>query len=86
MTLIETLVENTKYMPDADGGGTGQPSKCEVECQLPQAALVACMDSIRQAKEKSGSDTDANGNVNACLAPSVSAWTECCTLANAKVD
>jgi hypothetical protein len=86
MTLIETLVENTKYMPDADGDGTGQPSKCEVECQLPQAALVACMDSIREAKEREGFDTDSDGNVNACLGPSVSAWTECCAAANAKAD
>jgi hypothetical protein len=84
MTLIETLVENTKYMPDASGSGSGQPSKCEVECQSPQAALVACMDSIREARDDNRPDTD--GNVNACLAPSVAAWTECCTLANAKED
>jgi len=82
--LIETLVENAKYMPqEDDASGSGQPSKCEVECQPQQAALVACMNSIRDDRENNRSDTDDNGNANACLAPSVAAWTECCTLANA---
>jgi len=80
-SVIETLVENAKYMPQEEGDGNGQASACETQCQPQQAALVACMNSIRDSKE-SGSSVDEN-ETNACLAPSIAAWTGCCSEAEA---
>mmetsp|Transcript_6003 Transcript_6003/g.8908 ORF Transcript_6003/g.8908 Transcript_6003/m.8908 type:complete len:86 (-) Transcript_6003:231-488(-) len=76
-SIIETLVENAKYMPQGD---ENEPSACEVKCQTQQSALVDCMNSIRD-KQESGSAED-NKHPNACLAPSVASWTACCSAAN----
>lgn len=82
--MIETLVENAKYMPqDGDDGANNGPSVCEVECKSQQASLVSCMNAIRDAEEN---DTSGTKGSNVCLAPSVAAWTECCALANGVVS
>jgi hypothetical protein len=69
--MIETLVENAKYIQQEEGTG---PSACEIKCKDEQAALVTCMESIRSNPDESGPKT--------CLAPVVAAWTECCAKAN----
>lgn len=69
--MIETLVENAKYIQQDELNG---PSACEIECKDQQAALVACMETIRSNPEESAPKT--------CLAPVVAAWTECCAKAN----
>lgn len=69
--MIETLVENAKYIQQDEVTG---PSACEIKCKDEQAALVSCMDSIRSHPDESAPKT--------CLAPVVAAWTECCAKAN----
>jgi hypothetical protein len=83
-SLISTLVENAKYMPDdADDTKTKEPSACELQCQVQQASLVACMQSIRQQNETSSSIGSSSDNTNnQCLAPSIADWTDCCSKAN----
>lgn len=80
-SVIQTLVENAKYMPqnnDNDNDSSESGSACESKCQTQQAGIVSCMSSIRDAREKGNDSNDTN----ACLAPSVAAWTECCARAN----
>jgi hypothetical protein len=79
--LVDTLVENAKYMPQANDNN-GQPSKCETECQSQQTSLVTCMNLIRDAKEKVNDTSSNNNDVNPCLGPSIAAWTDCCTKAS----
>lgn len=80
-SIIDTLVDNAKYIPDAvDARNEKGLSPCEVKCKEQQAALVACMESIRQLSEDL-KKTSANPE---CLAPSVAAWTECCSKANSE--
>ena len=75
-----------------------EPSACELRCRSQQATLAACVNSIRDAREEeeetvtaettppseSASNTGAGirGVDTSCLAPSVAAWTECCSGAN----
>ena len=81
-SLTETLIENAKYIPTVDEGGTKkEPNSCEIECQAQQSALVACMKTIGNQNEESPNQTSVNTQ---CLAPSVAAWTECCTHVNNK--
>ena len=81
-SLTETLIENAKYIPNVDEGDTRkEPSACEIECQAQQSALVACMEVIRDQNQDQPSQSSGNSH---CLAPSVAAWTECCTKANNK--
>ena len=76
-SIIDTLIDNAKYIPDPEAAGEGGTSACEVKCREQQAALVSCMESIRQQNEDSTSTTKSK-----CLAPAVSSWTECCAKAN----
>ena len=80
--LIDTLVENSKYMPQNDDTSS-KPTKCETECELQQAALVKCMNFIRDTKETDAAASSNSSADNSCLGPSISAWTECCTKASA---
>lgn len=80
-SLFDTLVENAKYMP-ADEVNNGNPQKeessaCELKCKEQQAALVSCMESIRQGNEENQQSVNKQ-----CLLPSVAAWTDCCSKAN----
>ena len=71
-----------------------EPSACEKRCQSQQTALAACMNAIRDAREDEanrspasrdfhdGEEVDIGKVDTSCLAPSVAAWTECCTRAN----
>ena len=68
-----------------------EQSPCEAQCQAQQAALTACMTSIRDAREmafhqtKDDSDespVDISKIDTSCLAPSIASWTECCSKAN----
>jgi hypothetical protein len=82
-SLIDTLVENAKYMPSPEDANAGkEPSACELKCQAQQAALVSCMETIRQQNEESDSSSAKSNDANKCLAPSVAAWTDCCSKAN----
>ena len=81
--MIETLVENAKYMPQNGQDASSGPSLCEVECKSQQANLLSCMNIIRDARESNPSSEAVAKNANACLAPSVASWTECCAKANA---
>ena len=86
--LMDTLVANAQIV-----AGSGESSACERQCGKEQAALVACMDRIRAARESESSNVDstneassgsvggASGEVQ-CLAPVVAAWTTCCSDAN----
>lgn len=82
--MMETLVENAKYMPSQQQKGDAQPSACELKCQTQQAALVSCMKSIRQSQSQSQPSLEGSVDTNAkaCLAPSIAAWTDCCAKAN----
>ena len=83
-SLIGTLIENAKYMPDdADDTKTKEPSACELQCQVQQTSLVSCMQSIRQQNEVSSSNGSSSDNTSKqCLAPSIADWTDCCSKAN----
>lgn len=77
-SLIETLIENSKYISSNE---VNEPSACETRCQTQQAALVSCMESIRQQQHHNNEESPA-GERNKCLSPAVAAWTECCANAN----
>lgn len=78
---IGDLLQNADFVSSLhDNEKDGKPSACEVKCSSQQTALVACMDIIRQQSETS--DAKSNRAVNACLSPSVTAWTECCSKAS----
>lgn len=93
--MEHTLRENAKYVFSSsasqlqDPDGSSSHSLCEVKCQQQQAALVDCMNSLRQEADQSrptSSDvvvTKEHGQMNkSCLSSSVAAWTECCSKAN----
>ena len=82
-SLIETLTDDSNHITSDDvRTQTDEPSTCEIECQLQQAALVTCMESIRQHQQSD--EESSNGNINKCLGPAVASWTECCANANSK--
>ena len=88
--LMEMLAANAQVVGAAKPGDASN-SQCAKQCQSQQAAIVACIDSIRAARESSSgaaaaaaeeSDpTHTAGKVD-CLAPVVAAWTKCCSDAN----
>ncbi len=76
-SLIDTLIDNAKYIPNAQA--FEEPSPCELKCKAQQTALVACMETIRQTNDSNSDQTKVDSH---CLVSSVSAWTECCSKAN----
>ena len=85
---MTTLVANAQIVR---GDNSSSSSACERQCRNEQAAIVACIDGIREARasvDASASNmTDpldlahSSGKVE-CLAPVVAAWTKCCSDAN----
>lgn len=73
--LMGTLMANATYMNSPQS--SDQHSRCMTQCRAQEAALVACVESIRDA----GRDESKSAG-NACLGPAVMAWTECCATAN----
>mmetsp|Transcript_4089 Transcript_4089/g.7850 ORF Transcript_4089/g.7850 Transcript_4089/m.7850 type:complete len:90 (+) Transcript_4089:4447-4716(+) len=82
--MEDNLRNNAKYVYSSTGSSS--QSLCEVKCQEQQAALVGCMNSLRQQAEESNLSgvvtKDDDGMKNSCLSSSVAAWTECCSKAN----
>ena len=89
--LMEMLAANSQVVGAAKPGDASN-SQCAKQCQSQQAAIVACIDSIRAARESSSGaaaataaeesgPTHTAGKVD-CLAPAVAAWTKCCSDAN----
>ena len=86
---MEMLAANAEVVGASKPGDTSN-SQCAKKCHSQQVAIVACIDSIRAARESSSgaaaaaeeSDpTHTAGKVD-CLAPVVAAWTKCCSDAN----
>ncbi|KAL7544204.1 hypothetical protein ACHAWF_007587 [Thalassiosira exigua] len=62
-----------------------EPSACERLCSSEQKSLVACVDSIRAAREDGaggGGGGASAAAAPACLPAAVAAWTRCCEEAN----
>ena len=86
--LMEMLTANAQVVGKP---GDASSSQCAKQCQIEQAAIVSCIESIRAARESndatggSGAEesdpTHTAGKVD-CLAPVVAAWTKCCSDAN----
>lgn len=89
-SLMETLKTNAQYIPTDN-----KPSKCEEMCRLEQAALVSCVNSIRDASVSPQQDHHPNEasqtssidrKDSSCLRPVVASWTDCCTRVNNTQD
>ena len=85
-SLMETLMTNAQYIPTDN-----KPSKCEEKCQLEQAALISCVNSIRDASvlpqydhdsDKASQSNSTDVKDSSCLRPVVASWTDCCTKVN----
>lgn len=84
---MEMLAANAQVVGAAKPGDASN-SQCAKQCQSQQAAIVSCIDSIRDARESNSAapteesdPTHAAGKVG-CLPPVVAAWTKCCSDAN----
>lgn len=88
--LMDMLVAGNAQIMDAR-----ESSACEEQCRTEQAAIVACIDSIRSAREShegnitgtsnTADDSESAGHTSGkveCMAPAVAAWTKCCSDAN----
>mmetsp|Transcript_17900 Transcript_17900/g.26809 ORF Transcript_17900/g.26809 Transcript_17900/m.26809 type:complete len:93 (-) Transcript_17900:467-745(-) len=86
-SLIETLVDKSNDLsPHGAIDETKEPSACELKCQAEQAALVSCMESLRQQQQRQNQNEEGSsiGSGNQCLGPAVTSWTECCASANSE--
>ena len=69
-SLMETLVENAKYMPSADSSDhKGKPSACEKQSESQQAGIVAYLNSIHSSESRN-SDLEQQRRYKSVLSPS----------------
>lgn len=79
-SIMETLIDNAKYMPQNVESDSSKPSACELKCEAEQLAIKDCVTSLQELTEE-GKPHSSKG-AKSCLTSAVSAWTKCCQEAN----